>query len=69
MEHLQAIKRVLRYLKGTKDHGLHIKPCDRLALYRYSDVGWPGTSDDRRSIAGYYVYFGGNLVSWSFKKQ
>ena len=49
--------------------GLQIKPCDRLALYGFSDTGWPGTSDDRRSIASYCVYFGDTLLSWSSKKQ
>ena len=36
IKHWQVAKRVLRYLKGTKDLGLHIKPCDFLAIYGFS---------------------------------
>ncbi|KAM6555018.1 hypothetical protein CsatB_015780 [Cannabis sativa] len=67
--HWSAAKRILRYLKGTQDHGLHIKYSDRLTLTGYSDADWACCPDDRRSVAGYCVYFGDSLVSWSSKKQ
>ena len=49
--------------------GLNIKHCDNLALYGYVDVDYACTRDDRRSIIGYYVYFGDTLVSWSSQKK
>ncbi|XP_062094304.1 uncharacterized mitochondrial protein AtMg00810-like [Humulus lupulus] len=67
--HWNIAKIILRYVKGTPHHGLHIKHCDQLALTRYSDVNWSCCLDDRRSIAGYCVYLGDLLVSWSSKKQ
>lgn len=67
--HWSAAKRVLRYLKGTIDLGLHIKVGDRLILTGFSDADWACCPDDRRSIAGYCVYLGDTLVSWSSKKQ
>ncbi|XP_022144023.1 uncharacterized protein LOC111013815 [Momordica charantia] len=67
--HWQAVKRVLRYLSGTKDMGLHIQPNDTVSLTAYSDVDWTSNIDDRKSIAAYCVFFGNTLVTWSSKKQ
>ena len=36
----QAVKRVLRYLKGTLDYGIHLKPSTSLGLTAYSDADW-----------------------------
>uniref|UniRef100_A0A803QFQ1 Reverse transcriptase Ty1/copia-type domain-containing protein n=1 Tax=Cannabis sativa TaxID=3483 RepID=A0A803QFQ1_CANSA len=51
--HWSAVKKVLRYLKGTIHHGLHIGFSDHLGLVGYSDVDWACCLDDRRSIAEY----------------
>ncbi|XP_062075781.1 uncharacterized mitochondrial protein AtMg00810-like [Humulus lupulus] len=67
--HWSAMKRVLRYLKGTLHHGLHIKYSEKLPLTGYSDADWACCPDDRRSVAGYCVYLGDTLVSWLSKKQ
>ena len=34
----------------------------------FSDANWTGLPIDRRSIIGYYVFVGGNLVSWKSKE-
>ena len=67
--HWQALKRLLRYLKGTLSFGLHLcrRPSHR--LYAFSDADWAGDRDDRKSTTGYVVYLGGNLISWSSRKQ
>lgn len=68
--HFQRAKRVLRYLKGIKDMGLHIKPCQRkLSLQAFSNTDQAFSKDDKRSIVGYCVYLGDTLISWSSKKQ
>ena len=65
--HLSLVKRIVRYVKGTLDFGMHITPSTSTSLVAYSDADWAGCPDTRRSTSGYCVYFGDNLVSWSSK--
>jgi histone deacetylase 1/2 len=68
-EHLTHIKRILRYLKGTIAHGLHLTKSKNLTLTAYLDADWAGCPDTRRSTFGFCVFLGDNLVSWSSKRQ
>ena len=67
--HLAVIKRILRYVKGTLDAGLHLGVGSVDSLTAYSDADWAGCPDSRRSTLEYCVYLGDNLVSWSSKCQ
>ena len=67
--HWIACKRVLRYLKNTMNMCLRIKKSEYFDLIAYIDADWASDPDDRRSISGYCVYLGNNLVVWSSKKQ
>lgn len=66
--HWIAAKRVLRYLKGSIDHGLFFQK-GSLTLEAYCDSDWAGDPDDRRSTTGFGVFLGPCLVSWCAKKQ
>jgi len=68
--HLVAAKRILRYIKGSLDHGLFFGPQHHPTyLAAYADANWAGCLESRRSTSGYLVYLGTNLVSWWSKKQ
>lgn len=67
--HLALAKRVLRYLRGTTSHGLHLQRAPSLDLVAYSDADWAGCPDTHRSTSGYTVYLGDSLISWSSKRQ
>lgn len=67
--HWEAYKRLLRYRKGTIDFGLHFYCCGSMQVNYFSDSDWACDRDDRRLVAGYTVYLGPNLTTWSSKKQ
>ncbi|KAF2324207.1 hypothetical protein GH714_010042 [Hevea brasiliensis] len=63
-EHWQAVKRVLRYLQGTAEYGLLLRPSSVYEISAYSDSDWAGSIEDRKSTTGFAIYLGRNLVSW-----
>uniref|UniRef100_A0A2N9EJB2 CCHC-type domain-containing protein n=1 Tax=Fagus sylvatica TaxID=28930 RepID=A0A2N9EJB2_FAGSY len=66
--HLTATKRILRYLRGTLDHGLHYTP-GPISISAFSDADWAGDPNDRRSTSGLLFFLGNNPITWSAKKQ
>jgi hypothetical protein len=67
--HMDAVTRILRYLKGCPGKGLLYTHHGNLQVECYTDADWAGSLDDRRSTSGYCTFVGGNLVSWRSKKQ
>ncbi|GJT37972.1 ribonuclease H-like domain-containing protein [Tanacetum coccineum] len=67
--HFSALKRVLRYVRGTLDYGLQLFFSSTTDLVAYSDADWAGCPSTRRSTSGYYVFIGNNLLSWPSKRQ
>ena len=63
--HLTALKRILRYLCGSLDYGLLLRPSPTSELVVYTDADWAGCPDTHRSTSGYTVFLGTNLVSCS----
>ena len=66
--HWAAVKRVMRYLKGTLDVKLCLGDED-IALRGYCDADWAGDTNDRRSTTGYVFYVGMGAISWNSKRQ
>ncbi|XP_066377442.1 uncharacterized mitochondrial protein AtMg00810-like [Miscanthus floridulus] len=67
--HLDAVYRILRYLKSCPGKGLCFRGHGHLNVDGYCDADWASCPDDRRSTSGYCAFVGGNLVSWRSKKQ
>ena len=67
--HWNACKRVLRHLKVTIDHGISFRPLTSRPLIGFADDDSTSSPDDHRSTSGYCIYYGGNLIFWSSKKQ
>lgn len=57
-EHWAFVKRLLRYLSGTNDDGLHIFRNSYLSLYAFSDADWARDKDDFSSTGAYVIYLG-----------
>ena len=68
-DHWAGVKRVLRYIKGTVDHGLTFTFADSFVLHGFSDADWAGCVDSRKSTSGYAFFLGNALISWASKKQ
>jgi histone deacetylase 1/2 len=67
--HLIAVKRILRYIRGTENVGLRIHRTRSMIVSTFSDADWAGCVDDRRSTGGFAVFLGRNLISWTARKQ
>ena len=81
--HLQAAKRVLRYLAGTKEVGLVFDSRNgstlgdsqgrqhgvQVDVCAYADADWANDRVDRKSISGWVAKVNGDPVSWASKKQ
>ena len=68
-KHMSALRRIIRYIKGTTASGLQMYKTSTQTLYAYTDADWAGCPDTRRSTSGFAIYLGDNLISWSSKRQ
>jgi hypothetical protein len=67
--HWKAAKRILRYVRGSVDLGLHYLKTNNFKLIGYSDSDWYGDIDDRKSISGFTFYVGDKVFTWLSKKK
>ena len=67
-QHWEAMKWILRYLRGIASLALCFKQSD-LGLQGYVDADMAGDVDDRKSSIGYVYTLGGTTISWVSKLQ
>jgi hypothetical protein len=72
-EHERGVDRVLRYLRGTTNHGITYtgtgSHLDEPQLTAYCDSDWASSKEDRRSVSGYAFLMCGGVISWQSKRQ
>ena len=77
LQHVGAVKRILRYLKGTKNLAIKYSSNsnsypntqrDTNLFYGYADAAYANT-DDYKSTSGYVFVAGGGAITWRAKKQ
>lgn len=66
--HIEAVKTILKYLKGSKDRGI-VYGGGTLDIEGHSDSDWAGDKESRKSTSGYIFMLNGGPVSWCSKRQ
>ena len=69
IDHWPAVEQIPCYLKGAPRRGILYNNHGHNRLECFTNAYWARYKEDRRSTSGYYVFVGGNLVSWKSKKQ
>nr|KYP60321.1 Retrovirus-related Pol polyprotein from transposon TNT 1-94 [Cajanus cajan]KYP60342.1 Retrovirus-related Pol polyprotein from transposon TNT 1-94 [Cajanus cajan] len=69
LDHWKEVKRVMRYLKRTKDYMLIYRRLDQLEIIGYTDSNFPGCQDSMKSTSGYIYMLAGGAISWKSDKQ
>ena len=67
--HLEAVRRILRYVKATLRYGIMYKRGGGCKIVGYCDADYAGDHDTRRSTTGYVFMLGSGAISWCSKRQ
>ncbi|PNX88803.1 pentatricopeptide repeat-containing protein mitochondrial-like, partial [Trifolium pratense] len=57
-DHMDAVMRIIRYLKSAPGKGLMFSKNNHLEVNGYTDADWAGSATDRRSTSGYFTFVG-----------
>ena len=71
-EHLVAVKRILRYVAGTRGWGVRYctgRGKEKLELVGYSGSDMAGDVDDHKSSSGMIYFLLGGTIRWQSTKQ
>ncbi|XP_047331184.1 secreted RxLR effector protein 161-like [Impatiens glandulifera] len=69
LDHLEAVKRLMRYLKRTRSYMITYRRSDNIEIIGYSDSDFAGCQDSLRSTSGYVFLLAGGAISWKSSKQ
>ncbi|KAL6187717.1 hypothetical protein ACLB2K_039112 [Fragaria x ananassa] len=64
-DHMNAVMRILRYLKSAPEKGLMFCKHGHLRTSGYTDADWAWKITDMRSTSGYFTFVGGFKLEWS----
>ena len=64
-----GILRILVYIKSCPGKGLVYRNHGHIRISGYSDSGYAGDRENMNSTTGYYMFVGGNLMTWRNKKM
>ena len=67
--HLDAVRRILRYVKGTINFGIQYKKTNDCQVMGYCDADYAGDCGTRRSTTRYFLSLGTGAISWCSKRQ
>lgn len=68
--HMNAAKKIMRYIKGTLNHGLiYSRSSANSAITGFSDSDLAGNIEDRKSTSGIVFYLNESIITWVSKKQ
>ncbi|KAD5961638.1 hypothetical protein E3N88_13111 [Mikania micrantha] len=68
-EHMQLVKRILRYVKGTFNYGITYSNVSTGKLQVFTDSNYAQDLEDRRCTSGYVYILSGSAICWSSRKQ
>lgn len=68
-EHWKAVKRVFRYLNGTRDIGLVYKKVETPKIVCYTDADWAGDHESRKSLSGMVSFITTGPISYKSQQQ
>lgn len=69
MEYWKAVKRILRYLKGTSSHGITYKCNGNNQIIGYCDADYANDEETRKSITGLTTILAGGPIGWASRRQ
>nr|GFB58540.1 zinc finger, CCHC-type [Tanacetum cinerariifolium] len=67
--HLKAVKQVIRYIKGTKEHGIIYKKEGGCKITGYNDSSYGINTDQGKGTTGIIFYFRESPITWCTQKQ
>ncbi|KAA3479826.1 hypothetical protein EPI10_020307 [Gossypium australe] len=69
VNHYRASKRVLRYIKGTLNHGVKFVKTEKIKLLRYSESDWVGSTENMKNTSCYFFTLGLSVFCWNSKNS
>ncbi|XP_019066468.2 uncharacterized mitochondrial protein AtMg00810-like [Solanum lycopersicum] len=68
-QHMEVVRRILRYVKSTIGYGLVFKKGEECKLVGYYDSDYARDHDTHRSTTGFTFKLGAGAISWCSKRQ